>query len=97
MATAFFFPIVAGPAGHAHARATGHAQGRVHGRATYNQVFTMHGAMMLFLFAIPMLEGVAVYLMPKMLGARDFAFPRLTADSYWCYLFVVPQSARLRR
>ena len=43
--------------------------------------------MMLFLFAIPMLEGMAVYLMPKMLGARDFAFPRLTAYSYWCYLF----------
>ena len=54
---------------------------------TYNQVFTMHGAMMLFLFAIPMLEGMAVYLTPKILGARDFAFPRLTAYSYWCYLF----------
>ena len=54
---------------------------------TYNQVFTMHGTMMMFLFAIPMLEGVAVYLLPKMLGARDFAFPRLTAYSYWCYLF----------
>src|SRR5208283_2766295 len=36
---------------------------------TYNQVFTMHGSMMLFLFAIPMLEGIAVYLTPKMLGA----------------------------
>jgi cytochrome c oxidase subunit I+III len=46
---------------------------------TYNQVFTMHGSMMLFLFAIPMVEGMAVYLTPKILGARDFAFPRLTA------------------
>jgi cytochrome c oxidase subunit I+III len=54
---------------------------------TYNQVFTMHGSMMLFLFAIPMLEGIAVYLTPKLLGARDFAFPRLTAYGYWCYLF----------
>ena len=54
---------------------------------TYNQVFTMHGSMMLFLFAIPMLEGIAVYLTPKMLGTRDFAFPRLTAYGYWCYLF----------
>lgn len=54
---------------------------------TYNQVFTMHGAMMLFLFAIPMLEGIAVYLLPKILGTRDFAFPRLTAYGYWCYLF----------
>lgn len=54
---------------------------------TYNQVFTMHGSIMLFLFAIPMLEGIAVYLTPKILGARDFAFPRLTAYGYWCYLF----------
>src|SRR5262249_10283075 len=49
---------------------------------TYNQVFTMHGSIMLFLFAIPMLEGIAVYLTPKILGARDFAFPRLTAYGY---------------
>ena len=54
---------------------------------TYNQVFTMHGSMMLFLFAIPMVESVAVYLTPKILGTRDFAFPRLTAYGYWCYLF----------
>ncbi len=54
---------------------------------TYNQVFTMHGVMMLFLFAIPMVESLAVYLTPKILGTRDFAFPRLTAYGYWCYLF----------
>ena len=54
---------------------------------TYNQVFTMHGSMMLFMFAIPMMEGIAIYLTPKILGARDFAFPRLTAFGYWCYLF----------
>lgn len=54
---------------------------------TYNQVFTMHGSIMRFLFAIPMLEGIAVYLTPKILGARDFAFPRITAYGYWCYLF----------
>jgi cytochrome c oxidase subunit I+III len=42
---------------------------------------------MMFLFAIPMLEGLAIYLLPKMLGARDMAFPRLTAFGYWCYLF----------
>ena len=47
----------------------------------------MHGSMLLFLFAIPMIEGIAVYLTPKMLGTRDFAFPRLTAYGYWCYLF----------
>ncbi|MCJ8141297.1 cbb3-type cytochrome c oxidase subunit I, partial [Falsirhodobacter halotolerans] len=53
---------------------------------TYAQVFTMHGTIMMFLFAIPFFEGLAIYLLPKMLGARDLAFPRLTAYGYWCYL-----------
>lgn len=47
----------------------------------------MHGTVMMFLFAIPMFEGLAMYLLPKMLGARDLAFPRLSAYGYWCYLF----------
>lgn len=55
--------------------------------ALYNQLFTMHGTVMMFLFAVPMLEGLAIYLIPKMLGARDLVFPRLTALGYWCYLF----------
>ncbi len=54
---------------------------------TYNQVFTMHGTLMMFLFAIPILVGFAVYLLPLMLGARDLIFPRLGAFGYWCYLF----------
>ncbi|MDQ0302965.1 cytochrome c oxidase subunit I [Ancylobacter polymorphus] len=54
--------------------------------ALYNQIFTMHGSIMMFLFAIPMLEGLAMYLLPKMLGTRDLAFPRLSALGYWCYL-----------
>lgn len=54
---------------------------------TYSQVFTMHGTLMMFLFAIPMLEGFAFYLLPKMLGARDMAYPRLGAYAWWCYLF----------
>ncbi len=53
----------------------------------YNQIFTMHGSIMMFLFAIPMLEGLAIWLLPKLLGSRDMAFPRLTALGYWCYLF----------
>ncbi|MGQ7958378.1 cytochrome c oxidase subunit I [Pseudomonas sp. SP16.1] len=53
----------------------------------YNQIFTMHGTVMMFLFAVPMMEGLAVYLIPKMLGARDLVFPRLTSLGYWCYLF----------
>ncbi|MFC7705293.1 cytochrome c oxidase subunit I [Plastorhodobacter daqingensis] len=56
------------------------------GPEIYNQVFTMHGTIMMFLFAIPMLEGLAIYMLPKMLGARDLAFPRMTAYGFWCYL-----------
>jgi cytochrome c oxidase subunit I+III len=52
---------------------------------TYNQVFTMHGTVMMFLFAVPAVEAVAVYLLPGMLGARDLPFPRLSAYSYWAY------------
>ena len=54
---------------------------------SYNQVFTMHGTVMMFLFAIPVLEGFGLYMLPKMLGTRDLAFPRLSAYGYWCYLF----------
>jgi cytochrome c oxidase subunit I+III len=55
------------------------------GPATYNQVFTMHGTVMMFLFAIPVVEAFAVYLLPNMLGARDLPFPRLSAYAYWAY------------
>jgi cytochrome c oxidase subunit I+III len=53
---------------------------------SYNQVFTMHGTVMMFLFAIPLIEGFAMYILPKLLGARDLAFPRLSAYGYWCYV-----------
>jgi cytochrome c oxidase subunit I+III len=54
---------------------------------SYNQAFTAHGTMMMFLFAVPMMQGAAAYLLPKMLGARDLVFPRLSAFGYWCFLF----------
>lgn len=54
---------------------------------TYNQIFTMHGTVMMFLFAIPIVEAIAVYLLPNMLGARDLPFPRLSAYAFWCYFF----------
>jgi cytochrome c oxidase subunit I+III len=57
------------------------------GPEIYNQIFTMHGTIMMFLFAIPTFEGLAIYLLPKILGTRDLAFPRLTAYGYWCYVF----------
>lgn len=53
----------------------------------YNQIFTMHGTVMMFLFAIPLIEGLALYFVPKYLGARDLAFPRVSAFGFWCYLF----------
>ncbi|WP_375259656.1 cytochrome c oxidase subunit I [Citreimonas sp.] len=57
------------------------------GPELYSQFFTMHGTIMMFLFAIPTFEGLAIYLLPKMLGSRDLAYPRLTAYGYWCYAF----------
>ena len=53
----------------------------------YAEFVTMHGTTMMFLFAVPIMEGFALYLVPKMLGARDLPFPRLSAFGYWCYLF----------
>lgn len=53
----------------------------------YNQIFTMHGITMIFWYAAPILSGFAVYLVPLMIGARDMAFPRLNAFTYWAYLF----------
>jgi cytochrome c oxidase subunit I+III len=53
--------------------------------AVYNQVFTMHGTVMMFLFAIPVVEAISVFLLPAMLGARDLPFPRLSAYAYWAY------------
>jgi cytochrome c oxidase subunit I+III len=52
----------------------------------YNQFFTVHGSVMMFLFAIPIFEAIAVILMPQMLGARDLPFPRLAAFGFWCFL-----------
>jgi cytochrome c oxidase subunit 1 len=53
----------------------------------YNELFTMHGSTMMFLFAVPVMEGVAVYIIPLMVGTRSTAFPRLNAFSYYMYLF----------
>jgi cytochrome c oxidase subunit I len=55
----------------------------------YNQVFTMHGTAMMFLFAVPMVEGAMIYLVPLMVGTRIIAFPRLNAFSYYVYLIGV--------
>ena len=56
-------------------------------RNTYNELFTIHGTTMIFLFIVPFWAGLANYLVPLMIGARDMAFPRLNALSYWLFLF----------
>jgi cytochrome c oxidase subunit I+III len=52
----------------------------------YNQFFTVHGSTMMFLFAVPVMQAVGLYVVPLMLGTRNMAFPRLSALSYWMFL-----------
>jgi cytochrome c oxidase subunit I+III len=52
----------------------------------YDQLFTMHGTTMMFIFAVPIMQGMGVYLVPLMVGTRNTAFPRMTACAYWLYL-----------
>jgi cytochrome c oxidase subunit I+III len=52
----------------------------------YNQVFTLHGTVMMFLFAVPIFEAVSILLLPAMLAARDLPFPRVSAYGYWSFL-----------
>jgi cytochrome c oxidase subunit I len=53
----------------------------------YNQLLTMHGTTMIFLFVVPVMAGFGNYFLPLMIGARDMAFPRLNALSFWLLLF----------
>ncbi len=57
------------------------------GPETYNQLLTLHGTTLMFLFATPVFCGLGTYFIPLMLGARDMAFPRLNAFGYWAFLF----------
>ena len=52
----------------------------------YDRIFTMHGTTMMFLFAVPMMLGMGIYLVPLMVGTRNVAFPKLNAYGYWVYL-----------
>jgi cytochrome c oxidase subunit I len=56
-------------------------------RNAFDELFTIHGTTMIFLFIVPFWAGLANFLVPLMIGARDMAFPRLNALSYWLYLF----------
>ena len=61
--------------------------GTIISASTYNQIFTMHGSVMIFLFLIPVTQGFMNYVVPLQIGALDMAFPRINALSYWVYLF----------
>jgi len=61
-------------------------EARFIGPDRYNQIFTTHGSNMMFLFAVPVMQAMAIYLVPLMVGTRNIAFPRLNAFSYWMYL-----------
>ena len=64
-----------------------HPNGRVVSAETFNQLFTMHGTTMIFLVVMPLSAAFFNFLIPLQIGARDVAFPRLNAFSYWVYLF----------
>src|SRR5215213_10507539 len=53
----------------------------------YNQIFTMHGSTMMFLFAVPIMQALGLYLVPLMIGTRNIALPRLNSFGYWIFLF----------
>ena len=85
--TAFFFLFLAGIAAIAMRLQLASPENRLMGPDFYNQLFTMHGTTMMFLFAVPVMEAFAVYLVPLMVGTRNIAFPRLNAFSYYVYVF----------
>ena len=86
MVTAFAFFLIGGALAEVIRAQLWSADTQVVSESTYNQVFTMHGSIMLFLFLGPFAFGLANYFVPLHIGARDMAFPRLNAMSYWFYL-----------
>ena len=86
LVTAFVFLLIGGVEALIMRIQLSHSNLAVLSPETYNQIFTMHGTTMIFWYASPILSGFAVYLIPLMIGARDMAFPRLNAFTYWTYL-----------
>ncbi|MGH3035603.1 MAG: cytochrome c oxidase subunit I [Gaiellaceae bacterium] len=84
--TAFFFFFAAGVMALLMRLQLAQAGNDIVTRDSYNQLFTIHGTAMIFLFVVPILAGFGNYLVPLMIGARDMAFPRLNAMSYWLFL-----------
>jgi len=87
IATAFVFFFLAGILALLMRLQLARPESGLIGPDRYNQLFSMHGTTMMFLFAVPVMEAIAVYLVPLMCGARNICFPRLNAYGYWVYLF----------
>src|SRR5437773_8562247 len=85
--TSFFFFLVGGVEALLIRSQLARPNGHVLTAEQYNQVFTMHGLTMIFLVVMPMSAAFFNYFLPLMIGARDVAFPRLNAFSYWGFLF----------
>ena len=85
--TAFIFFLLGGLAALALRLELAQPGMQVVSAETYNQLFTMHGTIMMFLFGTPIALGFANYLLPLQIGAPDMAFPRLNALTYWLFLF----------
>ncbi len=85
VATAFLFFVLAGVLALVMRTQLALPMHGVLPQETYNQFFTMHGTVMMFLFAVPMMEAIGVMLLPQMLAARDLPFPRLSAYAFWAY------------
>ena len=87
IATAFVFFLLAGLMAGVMRLQLAFPENHVLGPDLYDQFFTMHGSTMMFLFAVPMMfEAISVYFVPLMVGARNIAFPRLNAYSYYLYV-----------
>ncbi len=87
MVTGFFFFLVGGSEALLIRTQLATPDEKVLNPNLYNQIFTMHGTTMIFLFVMPFLTGLGNYVVPLMIGARDMAFPRLNALGYWLVLF----------
>jgi cytochrome c oxidase subunit 1 len=87
IATSLFFFAVAGILAALMRAQLAFPNGKVLPPEVFNRLFTMHGTSMIFLVGMPFFAGLANYLVPLMIGARDMAFPRLNAFGYWMFLF----------
>jgi cytochrome c oxidase subunit I+III len=84
--TAFTFFLIAGVLALLMRLQLAQPENHLLGPDRYNQFFTIHGTTMMFLFAVPIMEGMGLYLVPLMVGTRNVAFPRLNAYGYYTYL-----------